>query len=71
MTGLVTPLYNHVKYTESATDVHLTVFTRSQALSWACGKLNMSDCVQNANRDYHAWMANNTKEYVNQEKREI
>ena len=64
MTGLVTPLYDFVKYTESVNDVHLTVFTRSQAVSWACGRLNISDCVNNANRDYKAWMADDTKEYV-------
>ena len=64
MTGLVTPLYNFVKYTESVNDVHLTVFTRSQAVSWACGRLNISDCVNNANRDYKTWMADDTKEYV-------
>lgn len=64
MTGLVIPLYNHVKYTESDSDVHLTVFTRSQAVYWACSKLNISDCVQNADRDYHAWMANDANEYI-------
>ena len=56
MTGLVGDLYDYVDYTENVTDAHLKIYTRSQAVSWACGKLNISDCVQNAKNDYKLWM---------------
>lgn len=63
MTVLVTALYDHVKYEASNSDAHLTVFTRSQAVSWACGRLNVINCITKANRDYQAWMTDATKEY--------
>ncbi|XP_032798708.2 aminopeptidase N [Daphnia magna] len=62
MTVLVTALYDHVKYEASNSDAHLTVFTRSQAVSWACGRLNVINCITKANRDYQAWMTDATKE---------
>lgn len=51
MTSLVTPYYEHVGFQESETDAHLTVFSRSDAMSWAC-KLQVPDCVSNSKAKY-------------------
>ena len=51
LTSLVTPYYNHVGFKESDTDAHLTVYSRSDAMSWAC-RLQVPDCVANANAKY-------------------
>lgn len=64
MTGLVSALYGYVNYESSNSDAHLKIFMRSHAVSWACSRLDIANCVDKANRDYHAWMADATKEYT-------
>lgn len=64
MNSLVADLYGYVDYDQTPSDSHLKIFTRSQAISWACGKLNVTDCVENAKTDYQKWMADATKEYA-------
>ncbi|EFX67144.1 hypothetical protein DAPPUDRAFT_203795 [Daphnia pulex] len=51
MMNLVTPYYSHVGFQESTLDAHLTVFARSDAMSWAC-KLQIADCVDNSKAKY-------------------
>jgi aminopeptidase N len=51
MTNLVTPYYNHVGFQESTLDSHLTIFARSDAMSWAC-RLEIADCVDNSKVKY-------------------
>lgn len=54
--SLVEPYYNHVGFQESDLDAHLTVFSRSDAMSWAC-RLEIQDCVTNAKDKYAKQMA--------------
>ncbi|KAI9561562.1 hypothetical protein GHT06_012521 [Daphnia sinensis] len=56
LTNLVTPYYNHHGFQESTLDAHLTVFGRSDAMSWAC-KLMVPDCVDNSKAKYAQQMA--------------
>ena len=51
MTSLVEPYYNHVGFQETKSDPHLTIYSRSDAMSWAC-RLQVPDCVANANAKY-------------------
>ena len=51
MIDLVTPYYNHVGFQESKTDAQLTIYARSDAMSWAC-RLKIKDCVDNAKSKY-------------------
>lgn len=48
MTGLVKKLYDYVKFTPGPNDPHLLIFARSTAVSWACTRLGIPDCVQKA-----------------------
>ena len=61
MTGLIENLYEHVGYDEADDDTQLLIYTRSQAVSWACGKLNVQDCIDKAKKDYEAWMNNDSQ----------
>jgi len=51
MTSIVTPYYNYVGYQELYSDSHFTIYSRMDALAWAC-KLQVADCVQNAKSQY-------------------
>lgn len=55
MTSLVTPYYNYVGFQESESDAHLTILSRTDALTWAC-KLKINDCVTNVQSQYAALM---------------
>lgn len=55
MSGLITPLYDYVKFNDSVGDSHLLIYTRSIAVTWAC-KLNIGDCVSSSVNFYRAWM---------------
>lgn len=52
---LVTPLYDYVKFNDTAGDSHLLIYTRVLAITWAC-KLNIGDCVSSSVNFYSAWM---------------
>ena len=56
MTRLVNPYYNHVGFYELESDPHLTIYSRTDALNWAC-RLQISDCTFNAGKEYTALMA--------------
>ena len=56
MTLLVTPYYNHVGFQETDSDAHLTIYSRTDAMTWAC-KLRIADCVQNAKAKYAEQMS--------------
>ena len=56
MTSLVTPYYNHVGFQEAESDAHLTVFSRSDAMSSAC-RLQIPDCVVNSKAKYAQLMS--------------
>ena len=62
MESLVKDLYGSVGYNQSLNDAHLKIYTRSQAVSWACTKLSIADCVNKAKNDYKNWMDDATKE---------
>jgi len=51
MTSIVTPYYNYIGFQELFSDSHFTIFSRIDALAWAC-KLQILDCVQNAKSQY-------------------
>ncbi|KAK4001974.1 hypothetical protein OUZ56_003836 [Daphnia magna] len=51
MTNIVTPYYNHVGFQESDTDAQLTIYARTDAMSWAC-RLKIADCVDNSKAKY-------------------
>ena len=51
MTSIVTPYYNYIGFQELFSDSHFTIFSRIDALGWAC-KLQVADCVQNAKSQY-------------------
>ena len=55
MTSLVTPYYNYVGFQETPSDAHLTIYSRSDAMAWAC-KLLVPDCVNNSKAKYAALM---------------
>lgn len=55
MTSLIGPYYNHVGFEELESDAHLTVFARSDAMSWAC-RLQIEDCVDKAVAKYREQM---------------
>ena len=59
MTGLVTPLYDYVKFNDSVGDSHLLIYTRSLAVTWAC-KLDIGDCVSSSVNFYQAWITDPT-----------
>ena len=51
MTKLVESYYNHVGFVETDVTAHLTIFSRTDALNWAC-RLEISDCVGHVKRRY-------------------
>lgn len=51
MTSLITPYYNSVGFEEKETDPQLTIYSRSDAMSWAC-RLGVKDCVDKAVAKY-------------------
>lgn len=51
MTSIVTPYYNHVGFQESDMDAQLTIYARTDAMSWAC-RLKIADCVDNSKAKY-------------------
>lgn len=51
MTSLVEPYYNYVGFEESPSDAHLIIYSRSDAMSWAC-KLLIHDCVEQSKVKY-------------------
>ena len=53
----VSKLYEYVGFEPGVNDAHLLIYALSVALSWACRKLAMSDCVKNAVDLYSDWMA--------------
>ncbi len=55
--SLVIPYYNHVGFQESESDPHYTVYSRSDAMSWAC-RLQVPDCVTRSNAKYVELMKN-------------
>lgn len=55
MIGIVLPYYNFIGYADLPTDAHLTVFSRNDALAWAC-RLQVANCVQNARSQYASVM---------------
>lgn len=56
MTSIVEPYYSYIGFTETLTDPHLTKYSRIDAMNWAC-KLEVADCVQKAQSQYSALMA--------------
>ena len=52
----VSKLYEHVGFEPGVDDDHMLIYARSVAFSWACGKLAMPDCVENAVDLYSAWI---------------
>ncbi len=51
MTSLVGPYYEFVGFQEMESDAHLTIYSRSDAMSWAC-RLGILDCVTNSKIKY-------------------
>ncbi len=51
MTNLVAPYYEHVGFQEMASDAQLTIYSRSDAMGWAC-KLLIPDCINNSKAKY-------------------
>lgn len=63
MVGLVTPYYNNVGFEENELDLPWTIYSRSDALEWACMKLRIADCLQKASQHYAMHM-NEPEKYV-------
>ena len=57
MTAQITPYFNLVGFQESPTDPHLTIYSRTDAMTWAC-KMEVIGCVQGARNQYAALMQN-------------
>ena len=57
MTKLIKPYYEHVGFTEGGNDAHLTIYSRTDALNWAC-RLEIAECVGNATKAYGDLVAN-------------
>ncbi len=55
MTRLVEPYYNYVGFYELESDPHLTIYSRTDALSWAC-RLQIFNCTESAKKEYSALM---------------
>ena len=55
MKKLIEPYYHHVGFTESSDDSHLTIYSRTDALNWAC-RLDMPDCIENVKITYASLM---------------
>lgn len=64
MMVLIRGLYDHVGFNPFPRDTHMTVFARSLAVSWACTKLEMSECVGSAKQLYSSWMSSNDDRLV-------
>lgn len=56
LTDIVTPYYNSVGFQESSIDSHFTVYSRIDAMNWAC-KLQVVDCVDNSKAKYAELMS--------------
>ncbi len=56
MTRLVEPYYYHVGFYELELDPHLTIYSRTDALNWAC-RLQIPNCTRSAGQEYAALMA--------------
>ena len=56
MITLMEPYYRHVGFLETELDAHLTIYSRSDAMNWAC-RLEMADCIQRAREKYATQMA--------------
>ena len=63
MTSLVTPYYNYVGFHETSSDAHLAIYSRNDAMAWAC-KLLVPDCVHNSKAKYAAFMKDPNNRYV-------
>lgn len=51
MTKLVEPYYRHVGFEENNTSAHLTIYSRTDALNWAC-RLEIPECIEKAKNQY-------------------
>lgn len=56
MKTLVTPYYDFIGFEENDWDAHLTIYSRTEAVEWAC-RLKVDDCVNNAKEAYGMLMA--------------
>ena len=56
MISLVTPYYNYVGFDETKSDPQLTIYSRTDAMSWAC-RLQIEDCVEKAVAKYAEQMS--------------
>ena len=56
---LLTPLLEHVTFNGTDEDDPLLLYTRMNAISWAC-KLDQDECVQYSIGLYSAWMKDAT-----------
>ena len=56
MTRLVEPYYYHVGFYELESNPHLTIYSRTDALNWAC-RLQIQNCTRSAAQEYAALMA--------------
>lgn len=56
-------LYQHVGFTPGPQDPHLLVYARSVAVNWACNKLGIAGCVQDARDLFSAWMKQPSEKY--------
>ena len=65
MTAQITPYFNLIGFQETASDAHLTKYSRTDAMTWAC-KMQVTGCVQGARNQYAAFMQDpqNNKDLV-------
>ena len=56
MISLMEPYYRLVGFLETELDAHLIIYSRTDAMNWAC-RLEMPDCVQQAREKYAIQMA--------------
>lgn len=55
MTRLVTPYYNHVGFEELDVNAHIRIYSRADALNWAC-RLEVPDCIKEVKTRYSELM---------------
>lgn len=54
MSARVAPYFDSIGMTEKPSDAHLTILSRSNAITWACD-LDIVECTRNATLQFIAW----------------
>lgn len=55
MSGLVAPYFFYLGFEENASDGHLRILSRTNAMTWAC-RLGIPECKTNASIAFEKWM---------------